>query len=259
MSRREPYYLRSAEKKRRSDFVDISENHNAFESELFREESAGILDMGNTLASTLISAQNSFDRFIQDPHDQIKVQVNVQLFRLLNIDESTETVTLDLGISFKWEDPHLAAMGLDVNYSTHPSISRAKTSEFPTMGVVEQWPDDYAPGVGAFDPAWKIADCSESNVVKSVTQVIDPRIGLVHNYTQLIAKIHQPLRMKSFPFDTQRFRFKIRSEHTVRVMRFVAFTDKRRPKIYNHDATEWIIKDGMRLSFALKEAAASGG
>ncbi|CAE7471507.1 unnamed protein product, partial [Symbiodinium microadriaticum] len=112
------------------------------------------------------------------------------------------------------------------------------------MGNVEQWPPDYAPGVGAFDPAWKIADCSESQVVKCVTQVIDPKIGLVHNFTHLIAKIHQPLQMKSFPFDTQQFSFNIRSEHTVKVMRFVAFNSKeRRPKIYNHDATEWTIKE----------------
>lgn len=187
----------------------------------------------------------------------IQVHVNVQLFRLLHIDEATETVTLDLGFTFMWEDPHVAAMQCKVNFSTHPSITRLKTTEYHTIGEVTEWPADYQPGIGAFDPAWKIADCYESEIVASVTQVIDPKTGLVHNFTHMIAKIHQPLHLRSFPFDTQNFKFIIRTEHLVNVMRFVQFTNGRAPKIYNHDASEWIIRDGMQLSFNLVDVSTS--
>ena len=72
---------------------------------------------------------------------KIDVQLNVQIFRLRKIDNSTEEVTLDLGITFMWNDPHLIhnTKGKH-NFSTHPSISRFKP--MPSMKNPSLWPDD---------------------------------------------------------------------------------------------------------------------
>jgi hypothetical protein len=238
-----PYYLRSATKKKRGA-SDVEYDQ--------------ILNYSETPNQSSLQAPTPIPcRFV--PADPIQVHVNVQLFRLLHIDEATETVTLDLGFTFMWEDPDLAAKNFDVNFSTHPSITRLKRTEYGTIGEVTEWPPDYQPGIGAFDPAWKIADCSESEEVASVTQVIDPKTGLVHNFTHLIAKIHQPLHLRYFPFDTQSFKFVIRTEHLVSAMRFVPFTNGRAPKIYKHDATEWTIRDGMELSFVSDMSTSAAG
>ena len=187
---------------------------------------------------------------------KICVQVNVQLFRILHIDDTTENVTLDLGISFLWDDPHVAAYHGHCSYSTHPHISRHKRE--PTIVSPQLWPGPYQPGVGAFDPAWKIENCSDTRVIKDICMVIDPSIGRVHQYIHLVVRAHHRLDMVRFPIDTQKFCFQIRSEHTNDVMEFIKFQDGREPRIFNPDTTEWAVLPPLELAFETGCAAANG-
>lgn len=194
----------------------------------------------------------------QDPTTTTKiyVQVNIQIFRILYIDDSTETVTLDMGISFMWEDPHVAWRCNGVNFSSHPHISRHK-KDIHTMINPQLWPNDYQPGVGAFGPAWKIDNSSDTRIIKKVCMVLDPSIGCVHQYIHLVTNIHHPLDMKKFPIDVQNFCFHLRSEHTMRVMEFVPY-QSRKPKIFNNDTSEWVIINELALTFNQSKPAANG-
>jgi hypothetical protein len=189
---------------------------------------------------------------------KIEVQLNVQIFRLRRIENSSEEVTLDLGITFMWEDPHLIDLARGgKNFSTHPSISRFK--EMPSMQYPQLWPDDMQVGYGVFDPAWKIDNCSSIEVVKSICMLLDPAIGLVHNYIHLVATVHHTLDMAKFPFDKQDFKISIRSEHSDKVMEFVRFKDKREPKVFHQETTEWQLHPKLTLNFSDNHAAAASG
>jgi hypothetical protein len=187
--------------------------------------------------------------------NQIQVQINVQVFKVLSIDTSNETISLDLGLSFMWIDPYLREFYPTQYFSTHPGLSRLKG-----FHSAQEWPSGLLPGVGAFDPFWKIQNCVKMNVIKSITMVNDPSLGKVHNFTHVVTTVHHPLQMKNFPFDTQSFMIFIRTEHETKVMRFTEFGD-REPKIFDCDTTEWRLKDNITLSFALDgiETPAAGG
>ena len=189
---------------------------------------------------------------------KIDVQLNVQIFRLRKIDNSDESITLDLGITFMWIDPELVQHTKGViNFSTHPSISRFKKG----VNNPQLWPEYQQVGEGSFDPAWKLENCSSMEIIKSICTVLDPSIGLVHNYIHLVANVHHELKMQSFPFDCQEFFIKIRSEHADSVMQFIPFIDKRTPKIFSLDTSEWTLLDPLVLVFntdAESATAASG-
>jgi hypothetical protein len=193
---------------------------------------------------------------ISSAPSKIYVQVNIQIFRILFIDDSTETVTLDMGISFMWDDPHVAARCQGVNFSSHPQISRLK-KDISTIRNPQLWPDDYQPGIGAFGPAWKIDNSSDTRIIKKICMVLDPSIGRVHQYIHLVASIHHRLDMQNFPIDIQNFCFHMRSEHTMRVMEFIPY-ESREPKIFNYDTTEWLIIKPLTLSFTHGKPAANG-
>lgn len=185
----------------------------------------------------------------------IEVEVNVQLFRVLMIDDSTEHITVDLGLSFQWIDEDVVQECREYHFATHPAITRRVCNS----KKVKAWPDNFLPGVGAFDPAWKIEN-SETSIIKSITQVRDPFIGLVHNYTHLIAKVHYPMKMENFPFDCQLFSFKIRSEYETKIMKFIRFKDSRSAQVFEEETTEWYISRELSLCFNVvdNKKAASG-
>jgi hypothetical protein len=190
--------------------------------------------------------------------EKIDVQLNVQIFRVRKIDNSSEEITLDLGITFMWTDPHLVQFTEGYrNFSTHPSISRFK--ENATMKHPQLWPDDLQVGYGAFDPAWKIENCSTMEIIKFICMIIDPSIGLVHNYIHLVATVHHAMDMKLFPFDCQQIAIKIRSEHADKVMQFVPFEPKREAKIFYNETSEWTILRPLKLEFNNDTVIAASG
>lgn len=58
------------------------------------------------------------------PSNTITVTTNFQIFRVHEIDSSNEKFTIDCGISFRWDDPHLAKIIDGQAYSSHPAIVR---------------------------------------------------------------------------------------------------------------------------------------
>ena len=190
--------------------------------------------------------------------EKIDVQLNVQIFRVRRIEDSSEEITLDLGITFMWTDPHLVQFTEGFrNFSTHPSISRFKDTA--TMKHPQLWPEDLQLGFGAFDPAWKIENCSSMEIIKSICMVNDPSIGLVHNYIHLVATVHHAMDMRLFPFDCQQIAIKIRSEHADKVMQFVPFEPKREAKIFYNETSEWTILRPLKLEFNNDTTIAASG
>lgn len=208
----------------------------------------------------------------------IEVQTNIQIFRLHRIDSSTEEFTIgktsslnssiipsfisDCGITFIWNDPNLALAAGGKYYSTHPAVVRYN----PKMGRpdYERWPDNLVVGENVFDPAWKILNSSNVDVIKSFTTILNSELGTVHNFMHVQATVHQTLDLHSFPFDHQKIIVRLQSEHSDQVMRFVPFTDGRRPVIYDKNkSSEWKLDPAgfrpMFLDFQVPKQAASSG
>jgi hypothetical protein len=136
----------------------------------------------------------------------------------------------------------------------------------PKMGRpdYERWPDNLVVGENVFDPAWKILNSSNVDVIKSFTTILDSALGTVHNFMHVQATVHQTLDLHSFPFDHQKIIVRLQSEHSDEVMRFVPFTDGRRPVIYDKNkSSEWKLDPvgfkPMFLDFQVAKQAASSG
>lgn len=156
--------------------------------------------------------------------------------RLQKIDTSTEEYCLDVGLTFIWVDPKLVHQINGNYYSTHPSI--ATQAALKHIDVVSRWPDDLRIGEDTFDPAWKILNSSDVNVVKSITTVLNADIGQVHNFVHVRATIDQSLALHDFPFDKQKLVFRLQSEHPTTCVKFSKFSD-RKPKMFAFETSEW--------------------
>jgi hypothetical protein len=193
----------------------------------------------------------------------IEVQTNIQIFRLHKIDNSTEEFTIDMAITFMWEDPYLAYVSNGVNFSSHPSIFRNRGDPEIKNGNFQLWPDDLQLGTSIFDPAWKIQNASSIDIVKSISVLKDPSTGFVHNFIHLTATIFHTLDMHMFPFDSQTFTVNIRSEHPSGVMKFIPFRNGRPPKVFDTDSSEWKVDplgyESMKLIFSQNAPAAASG
>jgi hypothetical protein len=188
----------------------------------------------------------------------IQIQTNLQIFRVHKIDSSSEEFTIDCGITFLWTDPFLAAEARGKYFSSHPAVVRHN----PKTGRsdYELWPDHFIVGQTVFDPAWKIMNSSDLEVIKNFTTILNSEEGVVHNYLHIRATIYQTLDLHSFPFDHQELTLRIQSEHSSQVVHFVAMAD-RSPRLYdNNIASEWNIHcDSMQLHFDMDNRPAASG
>lgn len=188
----------------------------------------------------------------------IQVQTNLQIFRVHKIDSSSEEFTIDCGITFIWKDPFLAVEAEGKYFASHPAVVRHN----PRTGRsdYELWPDNFIVGQTVFDPAWKIMNCSDLEVIKNFTTILNSEEGVVHNYLHIRATIYQTLDLHSFPFDHQEMTIRIQSEHSTQVVQFIAMTD-RLPRLYdNNIASEWNINcDSMKLHFDMDNRPAASG
>lgn len=180
----------------------------------------------------------------------IEVETNIQIFRLHKIDNSSEELTVDFGITFMWKDPYLAEKANGINFTSHPSIFLYKNDPNIIYKEFRLWPSDLELGVSVFDPAWKIQNASSFTIIKSISLLKDPSSGLVHNFIHLNAIIHHTLDMRSFPFDSQDFSIVLRSEHPKNVMKFCPFQDKRKTKVFDPVTSEWLITGEIELDFS---------
>jgi hypothetical protein len=166
---------------------------------------------------------------------------------------------LDVGLTFIWTDPKLIPQ-IDGNYySTHPSI--VKQSALKHIETITRWPDELRIGEDTFDPAWKILNSSDVNIVKSITTVLDAETGKVHNFVHVRATIDQGLDLHDFPFDKQKLVFRLQSEHPTTCMKFSKFTD-RDPKIFAGATSEWQFHHALLPKITLinaETAAAASG
>jgi hypothetical protein len=162
--------------------------------------------------------------------------------RLQKIDSSSEEYCLDVGLTFIWNDPKLIPQIQGNYYSTHPSI--VKQSALKHIETVTRWPDDLRIGEDTFDPAWKILNSSDVNVVKSITTVLDAEMGKVHNFVHARATIDQSLDLHDFPFDKQKLAFRLQSEHPTTCLKFSKLTD-RDPKIFPGETSEWQFRHAL--------------
>lgn len=116
-------------------------------------------------------------------------------------------------------------------------------------------------GETVFDPAWKILNTSDVKKITNISQVLDPNIGLVHNFIHVQATIFQTLDLKLFPFDHQVLTIRIQSEHVEGVMKFIPI-DRVEPLIYQHQtASEWnVVQKSISANFDTTnyQQAASG-
>jgi hypothetical protein len=188
----------------------------------------------------------------------IQVQTNLQIFRVHKIDSSSEEFTIDCGITFIWKDPFLAQEAGGKYFASHPAVVRHKADT--GRSDYELWPDNFIVGQNVFDPAWKIMNCSDLEVIKNFTTIWNSEEGLVHNYLHIRATIYQTLDLHSFPFDHQEMTIRIQSEHSTEVVQFVAMSD-RSPRLYdNNIASEWNINcDSMKLHFVMDNKPAASG
>jgi len=186
--------------------------------------------------------------------DRILVMFNVNLFSVVKFDYGSETVTLDIGLTFEWHDPHLAAyiQATDPNvlYGTHPQILRMQNVH------TELWPENKIPGIYFFDPAWKIKGASQTEILKNITTCKDGISGHVHTYVQCLVTYPWKMDLTEFPFDIQEIKCEIMSEHIKESMQFVPDT-VRVPRIFHVSHPEWRVvhdpdpakKYTMKLSF----------
>ena len=213
---------------------------------------------------------------------QIEVQTNIQIFRLHRIDSSTEEFTIgnlrnimlkqkyltsniiisDCGITFIWNDPRLAVQANGKYYSTHPAVVRYN----PRMprADFEMWPDHLRVGETIFDPAWKILNSSNVDIIKSFTTILNSEFGTVHNFVHIRATVHQTLDLQGFPFDHQMIVVRLQSEHNEAVMKFVPFKDGRKPCIFDKNkSSEWKLDPvgfpSVHLDYDPNKQAASSG
>lgn len=188
----------------------------------------------------------------------IKIETNLQIFRVHKIDSSSEEFTIDCGITFIWKDPFLAVEAEGKYFASHPAVVRHN----PRTGRsdYELWPDNFIVGQTVFDPAWKIMNCSDLEVIKNFTTILNSEEGIVHNYLHIRATIYQTLDLHSFPFDHQEMTIRIQSEHSTQVVQFIAMSD-RLPRLYdNNIASEWNIHcDSMKLHFDMDNRPAASG
>ena len=194
------------------------------------------------------------------------VMVNPQLFNVTHIDETTGSVTIDMGLSFEWHDTFLAQESNGVPYSTHPQIRRKLDPS------VMPWPTDKQIGKGFytlnrlmflvwltflllyigskmtivgtyfFDPAWKIKGSSSMEIRRNITSVLDANAGHVHQFIQVIVSFPQTMNLKSFPLDEQEIKFELLSEHPSHSLKFVEDSSKI-SKIFSHGTAAWSIKE----------------
>jgi len=213
------------------------------------------IDNSHAAASPVVELSNSSSAV----KNVIEVSTNVQIFRLQKIDSSSEEYCLDIGLTFIWVDPNLVEMIDGIHYSTHPSI--VQRNALKHVENVARWPDDIHIGEDTFDPAWKILNSSDVNIVKSITTVLDASIGKVHNFVHVRATIDQGLDLHDFPFDKQKLTFRLQSEHPETCMKFTKFTD-RNPLIFAGATSEWLFAHKslpkIRLFNPPTKAAASG-
>jgi len=196
---------------------------------------------------------------VQSDDNFVTVFTNIQIFRLQKIDSSSEEYCADVGMTFIWIDPKLVNQIHGNYYSTHPAI--VKQSMLKDVGEVNLWPEHLKIGENVFDPAWKILNSSEVNIVKSITTIMDANIGKVHNFVHVRATIDQYLDLHDFPFDKQKLQFRLQSEHPTQCMKFCKFSD-RDPKIFAAATSEWQFKHPtlpqIKLINSLEGPAASG-
>ena len=143
------------------------------------------------------------------------VSVNAQLFKIVSVEDSSENITIDLGISFEWHDPFLAEQGNGKMYSSHPHIKRMHGMP------MELWPERQRTGTYFFDPAWKILGASSTKIIRDISNVTDARTGHVHQFVQCIVTFPHPMKLAYFPFDVQEVEFTIGSEHDASRVVFV--------------------------------------
>lgn len=163
-----------------------------------------------------------------------------------------------MGLTFIWTDPGLVPQINGNYYSTHPSIV---TQSSLKARAVSRWPEELRLGEDTFDPAWKILNASDVNVVKSISTVLDPGEGKMHNFVHVRATIDQSLDLHEFPFDKQKLEFRLQSEHPTCCMRFSKMAD-REPKIYTGETSEWQYRHPLLPSIQLinsETAAAASG
>lgn len=188
----------------------------------------------------------------------IEVETNLQVFRVHKIDSSSEEFTIDCGITFIWKDPLLVEASGGKHYASHPAVVRHN----PRTGRADytKWPDDLIVGETVFDPAWKILNCSDLEIIKCFTQLLDASQGKVHNYLHIRATIYQTLDLHNFPFDHQKMTIRIQSEHSERVLKFVPMKDRKPCLFDNNIASEWNIDcKSIALLFPSNNTPAASG
>jgi hypothetical protein len=184
--------------------------------------------------------------------DKRYVTFNPQIFNVVRINDTEESITLDMGITFEWHDPEVAkearhqrkvrgGNGSLPRFSSHPYILRIQGNN----EGMELWPEtdggaQIAPGDHFFDPAWKIQNSSETTIIKNITNVWDAEYGHVHQFIHLVATFPQPLNLSTFPFDIQTIAAQITTEHPSKYMELVR-DEKRPPKIYITENSEWYV------------------
>ena len=171
-------------------------------------------------------------------HGRILVSFNPNLFSVVKIDDSSETVTLDIGLTFEWHDKHLAEHVRNTSpgacYASHPHILRLENQS------TEPWPDNKNPGTYFFDPAWKVKGASATEVLRTITTMKDASSGHVHQFVQCLVTYPLKMDLKEFPFDSQKITCEILTEHTIHSMQFIPDTE-RVPKIFGISNSEWSI------------------
>jgi len=171
-------------------------------------------------------------------HGRILVSFNPNLFSVVKIDDSSETVTLDIGLTFEWHDPHLAehvaATNPSARYATHPHILRMEKHD------TELWPENHTPGEFFFDPAWKVKGASQTEVLRTITTMRDAASGHVHQFVQCLVTYPLRMHLHDFPFDRQKIKCEILTEHTTRAMQFIP-DPERQPKIFYESNSEWSV------------------
>jgi hypothetical protein len=174
------------------------------------------------------------------------VSVNAQLFKVVNVDDSNELVTVDMGISFEWHDPYLAKECGGKMWSSHPHIKRQHGK------IMELWPEGRKIGTYYFDPAWKILGSSNTQIIRSISNVLDPSTGHVHLYEQCLVTFRHDMRLTWFPFDVQDVTFIMGSEHNAQVVRFVEDHGRTRKIFPVAGNSEWELlgaNKGMEAEF----------
>ena len=161
------------------------------------------------------------------------VSVNTQLFKVVNVDDSNELVTVDMGISFEWHDPYLAKECGGKMFSSHPHIKRHHGK------IMEMWPEGKKIGTYFFDPAWKILGASNTQIIRSISNVLDASTGHVHLYEQCLVTFRHDMRLKLFPFDVQVVTIIMGSEHNEQAIRFVEDHGRGRKIFPGAGNSEW--------------------